>query len=167
MLNNSDIPDFKSESFTTYLSNSVSQTIVLSHPLPLEIYNTIKTLDHNEASGVDDISSFFLLLGAEVLAPVLSLYFSAAIDLGVFPHKFKTAKVIPIFKAGDKQIPSNDRPISLLPHLSKILEKCIKTQLLNFFEKHNVFYPSQYGFRKKCSVIHALLDVTTNAYDEI
>ena len=38
---------------------------------------------------------------------------------------------------------------------------------LNFFEKHNVFYPSQYGFRKKCSVIHALLDVTTNAYDEI
>ena len=100
-------------------------------------------------------------MGAEVLAPVLSLCFSAAIDLGVFSHKFKTAKVIPIFKAGDKQIPSNYRPISLLPNLSKILEKFIKTQLLNFFEKHNVFYPSQYGFRKKCSVIHALLDVTT------
>ena len=72
-----------------------------------------------------------------------------------------------MFKAGDKQIPSNYRPISLLPNLSKILEKFIITQLLNFFEKHNVFYPSQYGFRKKCSVIHALLDVTTNAYDEI
>ena len=85
----------------------------------------------------------------------------------MFPHKFKTAKVIPIFKAGDKQIPSNYRPISLLPNLSKILEKFIKTQLLNFFEKLNVFHPSQYGFRKKCSVIHALLDVTTNAYDEI
>ena len=167
LLNNSDILDFEFESFTTYLSNSVSQTIVLSHPLPLEIYNIIKTLDHNKASGVDDISSFFLILGAEVLAPVLSLYFGAAIDLGVFPHKFKTAKVIPMFKAGDKQIPSNYRPISLLPNLSKILEKFITTQLLKFFEKHNVFYPSQYGFRKKCSVIHALLDVTTNAYDEI
>ena len=62
LLNNSDIPDFESESFTTYLSNSVSQTIVLSHPLPLEIYNIIKTPDHNKASGVDDIStvaSFF------------------------------------------------------------------------------------------------------------
>ena len=57
LLNN---PDFESESFTTYLPNSVSQIIVLSHPLPLEIYNIIKTLDHNKASGVDNISSFFL-----------------------------------------------------------------------------------------------------------
>ena len=98
--------------------------------------------------------------GVTYINKKLCLYFSVVIDLGVFPHKL-------IFKAGDKQIPSNYRPISLLPNLSKLLEKFIKTQLLNLFEKHNVFYPSQYDFRKKCSVIHALLDVTTNAYDEI
>ena len=47
------------------------------------------------------------------------------------------------------------------------MEKLIKTRLTHFFVKHKVLYDSQYGFREKHSVIHALLDVTTLAYDEI
>ena len=64
----------------------------------------------------------------EVLAPVVSLYFGAAVDLGVFSHKFITAKVIPIFKSGNNQILSYYKPISLLPNLLKILKKFIKTR---------------------------------------
>ena len=88
-------------------------------------------------------------------------------ELGFFPQIFKTAKVVPIFKAGDKHLVRNYRPISLLPSLSKILEKVIKNQFIIFFKKREIFYDFQYGFKEKRGVIHALLGVITPAYDAI
>ena len=49
------------------------------------------------------------------------------------------ANVISIFKSGNKQPLQNYRPISLIPSLSKVLEKLIKNRLMNFFGKHKVF----------------------------
>ena len=53
---------------------------------------------------------------------------------GIFPDKLKIAKVIPLFKKGDKSIFSNYRPISLLPSISKLFEKVIYQQLYKYFE---------------------------------
>ena len=106
-------------------------------------------------------------MGGEILAPILSLCFSSAFDLGIFPSIFKIAKVVPIFKSGNKQVVKNYRPISLFPTLSKILEKLIKTRLIKFFDKYQVLYEFQYGFREKHSVLHALLDVNVFALDAI
>ena len=88
-------------------------------------------------------------------------------ELGFFPQIFKTAKVVPIFEAGDKHLVRNYRPISLLSCLSKVLEKVIKNRFINFFEKHEIFYDFQYGFREKRGVMHALLDVIIPVYDAI
>ena len=70
---------------------------------------------------------------------------------GIFPDKLKIAKVIPLFKKGDKYIFSNYRPIFLLPSISKLFEKVIYQQLYKSFEDSNLFYESQYGFRKRHS----------------
>ena len=91
-------------------------------------------------------------MGGEILAPNSSLSFSRAFELGTFPSIFKNAKVVPIFKSGNKQRAKNYHPISLLPTLSKILEKLIKTRLIKFFDKYQVLYEFQYGFREKHSV---------------
>ena len=88
-------------------------------------------------------------------------------ELGFFPQLFQTAKVVPIFKAGDKHLMRNYRPISLLSCLSKVPEKVIKNRFINFFEKHQIFYDFQYGFREKRGVMHALLDVIIPIYDAI
>ena len=80
---------------------------------------------------------------------------------------FKTAKVIPIFKSGNREILGNYRPIALLSNLSKILEKLIKIQFDKFFFLDKVLYANQYGFRNNHSVNHALLDVVTNCYDAL
>ena len=106
-------------------------------------------------------------MGNEILAPILSILFNYTFELGLFPQIFKVAKVIPIYKSGNKDLVNNYRPISLLSSLSKVLEKLIKTRFVNFFEKHDIFYDYQYGFRKKHGVIHALLDVTTLGFDAI
>ena len=110
---------------------------------------------------------FFLRLGNEVLAPILSCYFGLVLELEIFPKIFKTAKVIPIYNSGPKNLVHNYRPISLLPCLSKVLEKITNNKLVSFLEKQKIFYDYQYGFREKRGVLHALIDVITPGYDTI
>ena len=78
---------------------------------------------------------------------------------GKFPKSFKLAKVIPVFKKGDRNQCNNYRPISILPCISKILERIAYSQLYNFLSKHNIILPSQYGFRKNHSTDLAILDL--------
>ena len=68
------------------------------------------------------------------------------------------AKVIPLHKAKDTQLVSNYRPISLLPVLSKVLERTIYVKLAKFLEIHNILYDSQYVFRKGHSTVHGVAE---------
>ena len=81
--------------FKMLLKKTVSQTIFLDQPQPIEIFNVINSLNPHKTSGYDNISSYFLRIGNKILAPVLSLFFECVFELGVFPQIFKTAKVIP------------------------------------------------------------------------
>ena len=68
-----------------------------------------------------------------------------------FPDAFKTAKVKPLFKKGSKTDPSNYRPISVLPLLSKAFEKLVLDQTEDFLSLNKVLYEYQSGFRKNHS----------------
>ena len=54
----------------------------------------------------------------------------------------------------------NYRPISLLSNLNKILEKIVHTRVYSFLEEFNCLYSYQFGFRKKHSTNHALIEIT-------
>ena len=82
------------------------------------------------------------------LVKPITLIVNQMLTTGIFPDKLKIAKVIPLFKTGDKSVFSNYRPISLLPSISKVFERVIYQQLYKYFEDSNLFYESQYGFRK-------------------
>ena len=79
---------------------------------------------------------------------------------GIFPDKLKIAKVVPIFKSCDCALTNKYRPISLLPVLSKVIEKIIYTQLSLYFESNTLFSDSQYGFRPNHSTEQATLELT-------
>ena len=89
------------------------------------------------------------------LKMTLCILINKSLKEGVFPDKLKIAKVRPLFKAGDEQNPDNYRPISLLPVISKILEKFVYVKLVSHLEKHNVLYYRQFGFRKHHSTVDA------------
>ena len=57
--------------------------------------------------------------------------------------------VIPFFKKGENYLFDNYRPVSLLPSLSKVIEKIMFNQLYEYFNENNLFFDSQYGFRKQ------------------
>jgi len=72
------------------------------------------------------------------------------------------AKVVRIYKAKENYIFYNYRPVSLLPCISKSLEKLIHKRLYNFLIKYNILYKSQYGFRLKHSTINAVTEPCYN-----
>ena len=99
----------------------------------------------------------------KVIKPViikpLTLLINQVLNTLTFPDKLKIAKVIPIFKKGDQSLFENYRPISLLPAISKLLEKILALQLSSYFEKNNFLLDNQYGFRPKHNTEHAALEL--------
>ena len=79
---------------------------------------------------------------------------------GCFPDSMKISRIVPIFKAGDKNTLNNYRPISILPQFSEVLGKLFQNRLLNFVEKNNVLNDNQYGFRRNRSTTIALFDLS-------
>lgn len=77
----------------------------------------------------------------------------------VFPSVLKEAIVIPIYKKGSREEVSNYRPISLLPTLSKVLEKCMATRISKYFEKNNLFAKQQFGFRQGLGTTDGILSL--------
>ncbi len=75
----------------------------------------------------------------------------------IFPDILKTAKVIPIFKKGDKTNPNNYIPISLLPVFSKVLEKAINNQITEKLNNYHIIDDNQYGFRTEHSTEDAVI----------
>ena len=128
-----NVNKFLHTEYTTYLRNPVLHSLVLDPPTAIEIFYLINSINPNKASGADNINPFFLRIEAVVLAPILLIYFQWSFDIGIFPQAFKTAKVIPIFKSGCREILGNYRPITLLSNLSKMLEKLIKIRFNKFF----------------------------------
>ena len=82
-----------------------------------------------------------------------------SLNKGIFPEDMKIARVIPLYKAGDKNVFTNYRPVSILPQFSKVLQKVFNNRLDNFLEKHNVITDSQYGFRRNRSTSMALIEL--------
>lgn len=91
-----------------------------------------------------------------ILLPLTKLI-NLCFKYNVFPDYLKLAVVKPIFKKGDPSVPNNYRPISLLPIISKVLEKCIAMQIVNHFEVNELFTVHQWGFRKDRNTVKGIL----------
>ena len=63
--------------------------------------------------------------------------------------------MVPVFKKGSTYDVNNYRPISLLPVLSKILEKLVYKRLVSFLNGQSFFHKNQFGFRKNFFTSHA------------
>ena len=74
----------------------------------------------NSATGYDDIPAIIAKRGIQQYTKPLTNLINKSIENGVFPDELKIAKVILIFKTGDKKEMSNYRPISVLPFFQSV-----------------------------------------------
>ena len=112
--------------------------------------------------GLDGAPCKLLKLATSFIGPSLTEIFDSCIDTENFPDEWKIAKVTPIFKKGSKSDLNNYRPISVLPIVSKLLEKIIYQQLYDYLDKNKLLNTYQSGFRSLHSTMTALLETTNN-----
>ena len=146
---------------TDYLDSRVSETLIFPSTDELEVTRLVECLD-DSAAGVDDIPARIIKSVSREIAYPLTTLFNLSMRDGIFPDQFKIAKITPIFKKDNKQELKNYRPISVLPCLSKILEKLIHDRLTDFLTNHQVISETQHGFRKQKSTTSAILQLTDN-----
>ena len=125
---------------------------------PSEVAKIISNLKSKPSSGHDNISSSLIKRIAEPLSIPLSLLVNQSLNAGIFPNRLKIAKVIPIYKKSDIFLFDNYRPISLLPVISKVVERIVFNQMYTYFSENNLLYDSQHGFRTQHSTETASLE---------
>ena len=115
------------------MGNRNRNSVFLTPTDPVEISAPISQMKNKKSCGHDGVSSSLLKSIIEELSVPLSMLINKSLGGGYVPDKLKTAKVIPILKAKDKQQFEIYRPISLLPDVSKVLEKVIFKHIFHFY----------------------------------
>ena len=116
-------------------------------------------LSCNKAPGYDKISARILKDSLPATSTIITRLINSSFELSVFPKAWKTAEVIPILKDRNSDEPSCNRPISLLPTLSKVCERLAHKQFVDFLSV-NKLSTHQNGNRKLHSTETALIYVT-------
>ena len=113
------------------------------------ILTILKATKVSKAAGLDNLSGRFLKDEAKFLSKPISDLCNLSITSEKFPESCKVTKLKPLYKKGSLTLPCNYRPISLLPLMSKVIEKVIHEQASTFLNSTNLLYTYESGFQKK------------------
>ena len=153
--------------FTDYLHNPSMHDFtfeLITEETTMKILNNLKP---KPSCGYDGISTKLLKTCKLEICKSVTLIINQTLSTGIFPDSLKVAKVIPLYKKGDKALFDNYRPISILPSISKIFERIIFNQINDHFTSHNLYYDGQYGFREKHSTQLAALELIDRITHEL
>ena len=102
------------------------------------IAKLLHSLNPYKAVGPDCIPTHILKIASDQIAPVLTRIFQKYYDSGILPSDWKDANIVPIFKKGDKKLPSNYRPVSLTSITCKVMEHIVLSNIMEHFDKNNI-----------------------------
>ena len=122
-----------------------------------EVFDLLSSLDITKASGPDGLSARMLKSTATSITTSVTKLFNLSISKCRVPMMWKKSAIVPIPKASDVSSPSNYRPISLLPLLSKLLEIHFHSLITQHLRSRLIFSDSQWGFTEGRSTVTALI----------
>jgi hypothetical protein len=161
--NNVPYPDFTNNAYFTNGSLKFTFSTVDTSYI-LKLINKLPLKYSPDALG---ISSYLLKASNLIVAPFLTDIFNSFILSNSFPSIFKIAQLIPLFKSGDASNPSNYRPISILPNLSKIFEYILYDQINEYLSINNLISDYQFGFRKNHNTNFAITYLLNEIIDNL
>lgn len=133
-----------------------------------EVEKLLCALPDNKLAGVEDLDSKLLRITASCISSPVTHIINRCLCVCKIPMFWKTAKIVPIPK--DKKIvfnESNSRSISIIPVLSKIIEKVVYMQIHDYFFTNNFITMSQHAFRTSHSTSTALIKMTDDWFRAI
>lgn len=104
-------------------------------------------LKTDSSPGVDNVTVEIFKLVRDYVCKPLAYNINLSLSSGSFPSNLKNTIITPIYKTGDKSDISNYRPIALVSNISKLIEKYVKKNLVEYLETNNILSDNQYGFR--------------------
>ena len=134
---------------------------------PRDISKIISKLKNSKSTGVDDINTRIIKLISQDIVPPLTHIVNLSLSKSVFPTSWKLSKVIPLLKKGDPMIPKNYRPVALLPVFSKILERVVFNQVVQYLDQNSLLHPNHHGCRQGHSTTTAILQMYDQWTEEV
>jgi len=128
----------------------------------LFVAQQLKRLKKKKATGLDGIPPKFLKEISPIIAKPVCFIINLSLESCQIPNEWKLAKIVPIHKSGNISEANNFRPISILPVLSKVLERAMHHQLSNYLEDNHLLSIQQFGYRKNRSTELATLNYIDN-----
>ncbi len=124
----------------------------------------ISSMSVGKATGPDGISVKMIKIASPYIIKSLTHIFNLSIRCERYPKDWKHALVTPIHKGGDKCSTGNYRPISILPIISKILERWVHSSVYRYLDENNLIPSCQSGFRPLHSTESTLHDLTNKCF---
>lgn len=163
----SDAKKIVDELFPTHQPRTERDFIISPEEVPLftdfEIRSAAQTLKNKKAPGPDGVPSEVIKLVADHFPNLMKYLFNECLKVGVFPTRWKSARLILLDKGkgGNPQSASSYRPLCMLDGMGKLLEKLIRNRLQAAIEAAGDYSDNQHGFRKGHSTINAVKQVVT------
>ena len=129
------------------------------------IGNIISAMPKNKAPGLDKITLKFITDCLPYIIQPITDIVNLSLTQGIFPNGWKKAEVIPIPKTDEAEHASNNRPISLLPILSKICECVVHQQFTNYLTTNKLLSIHQNGNKQYHSIKTLCLQITDDAFN--
>ena len=132
-----------------------------------EVQSILKSLDTSKASGPDGVSARMLKSTADVIAPSVTKLFKFSIHCCHPPFCWMVSSVVPIPKVPKASSTADFRPISLLPILSKVLERHFCSLIREHLSTFSSLSNCQWGFQPGRSTVSVLLDTTYSWFQHL
>ena len=142
------------------------QAVSTSLHFPFKQVNTgtvlkeLRNLKRSKSPGLDDIPPSLLKDAESCLAEPLTYLINMSLHTGQVANEWKQAKVLPLFRSGNATKLDNYRPISILPILSKVLERVVHMQFTDYLESSRLLYKYQFVFQRQHSTNLAVMFFT-------
>ena len=126
---------------------------------PAQIEEIISKLKNTSSFGLDMIDTYAIKLAQKELLPAITHIVNLSIMSQKFPSSWKKSKVIPLHKKDDKMDPKNYRPVAIVPVLSKILEKAVFGQIMDYMTEKELINVNHHAYRPGHNTTIALIQM--------
>ena len=123
------------------------------------VFNMLETL-RPTATGLDNLPAWFLKVGAPFFASPIADMFSLSLSSVFIPQQWKTASISPTPKVSKPLTPSDYRPISITPVLSRVMERIVvREHIYPSLQSppYGLNFDDQFAFRPTGSTTAALI----------
>jgi len=161
-----DIPAGATNPMEYMASYETRQSFFAIPATPHEVSSIIAKLKC-KGCPLTEIPNFIVKKVSRLICRILSDFFNESVTVGVFPEFLKLARVVPIYKAGNKTIPGNYRPICALSVFSKIFETLMCNRMKQYIDRFSILNSNQFGFVRNSCTADAISEFVDRIYTSV